>query len=323
MNFNDVLNEGLVFLKYSKRIDKYIKSIQRKTKNLANEEIKKFSDELIGISKQFADLEKEYKETKDKDEVKSRYYDLKAKNDKLVKELDKRTLTKAIIAIGIVGGVIGLLKLISFGITKYEKAKDEKLLDTIEKLEQNKLPESKEVMTKGKRLPNMSKIEKEIKSKDFDIAKYQVPMKELPEKANITYFAYGEAKRQGVDPNLVLAMIQQESNFKPGEISKNYSAEGKLLSVDKGVMQHNSSNYKYFKKLNGGKDYDPLDYKDNIRLGIKFLKHLLDYYKGDVDKAVMAYNAGQTRVNAQKPPKSTIEYLKIVKRNMEKYDLSS
>ena len=40
---------------------------------------------------------------------------------------------------------------------------------------------------------------------------------------------------------------------------------------------------------------DPFDPKQNIEAGAKYLKQLLDKYKGDVPQALAAYNAGPGR----------------------------
>jgi soluble lytic murein transglycosylase-like protein len=47
------------------------------------------------------------------------------------------------------------------------------------------------------------------------------------------------------------------------------------------------------KSLNVANMFDP---KDNIRGGVRYLKFLLDTFKGDVPLALAAYNAGLSRV---------------------------
>ena len=71
-----------------------------------------------------------------------------------------------------------------------------------------------------------------------------------------------EAKKQGVDPNLALAVAKQESSFNPNARNVNKGDNG----VDEGVFQINN---KWHKLKN---PYDPVE---NISYGIKHLKGLL------------------------------------------------
>jgi soluble lytic murein transglycosylase-like protein len=45
---------------------------------------------------------------------------------------------------------------------------------------------------------------------------------------------------------------------------------------------------------------DPLDPKQNVQAGTKYLKQLMTRYKGDLRLALAAYNAGPQRVDADK-----------------------
>ena len=88
-----------------------------------------------------------------------------------------------------------------------------------------------------------------------------------------------EAKRQGVDPALALAVAQHESGFNNIAVSpKNTNG-----SRDHGVFQLNDK-YHHLKNV-----YDPIE---NIAYGIKHLKGLLAGAKGNVAKALSDYNAG-------------------------------
>lgn len=81
----------------------------------------------------------------------------------------------------------------------------------------------------------------------------------------------------GVDKNLVLAIIKQESNFNPNAVS---------LAGAKGVMQIMDFNLEAYGVSN------PFDIEENIEAGVKHIKSYLDMYNGDVEMALMAYNAG-------------------------------
>ncbi|MBU4267532.1 MAG: lytic transglycosylase domain-containing protein [Acidobacteria bacterium] len=98
------------------------------------------------------------------------------------------------------------------------------------------------------------------------------------------------SKEQEVDPGLVLALIREESFFRSDARSP-ANAYG-LMQLLHGTAREiaNGSNLKV-----KAKDlYDP---EINIRLGLQYLKTLLDRYDGRLYLALAAYNAGPHRVN--------------------------
>ena len=104
------------------------------------------------------------------------------------------------------------------------------------------------------------------------------------------------AQAHGVDPILVQALIQVESNYRPGARSH----KGAM-----GLMQIMPATARDYKVRNA---YDP---KANIEAGIKKLKGLLDKYQV-VDLALAAYNAGEGAVqkfNGIPPYRETQNYV--------------
>jgi soluble lytic murein transglycosylase-like protein len=89
------------------------------------------------------------------------------------------------------------------------------------------------------------------------------------------------SRAQDVPEKLLRAVIQQESGFKPCAIS----SRGAL-----GLMQLMPATAGQF----GARD--PLDPKQNVDAGAKFLKQLLTRFKGDLPQALGAYNAGVNNV---------------------------
>jgi hypothetical protein len=112
---------------------------------------------------------------------------------------------------------------------------------------------------------------------------------------------YGEiiaamSEAHGVNPMLVRALIQVESNYKP----KARSHKGAM-----GLMQLMPSTARAYNVRN---PYDP---KSNISAGVKHLKSLLDRL-GTVDLALAAYNAGEGAVkkfNGVPPYRETRNYV--------------
>jgi hypothetical protein len=85
----------------------------------------------------------------------------------------------------------------------------------------------------------------------------------------------------GVDKSLVKAVIQAESGYNPNAVSRKGAT---------GLMQLMPKTAQGLKVANS---FDP---SDNIRGGVRYLKFLLDTFKGDEALALAAYNAGLSKV---------------------------
>jgi soluble lytic murein transglycosylase-like protein len=89
------------------------------------------------------------------------------------------------------------------------------------------------------------------------------------------------AKQYALDPALLQAVIQVESNFNPQAVSP----KGAL-----GLMQLMPLTAAALHVL------DPFDPNDNIRAGAAILRRLLDRFGGNLPLALAAYHAGERRV---------------------------
>jgi hypothetical protein len=91
--------------------------------------------------------------------------------------------------------------------------------------------------------------------------------------------------REGIDPELAFRLVRLESEF-------NERAVSKVGAI--GLTQLMPSTAKLFEKsltrdqlFNG---------ETNLRVGFRYLRNLLDQYKGDVHLALLAYNRGEDAV---------------------------
>lgn len=91
-----------------------------------------------------------------------------------------------------------------------------------------------------------------------------------------------EASRAGLDPQLVLAVINHESAFRKYAISS-ASARGYMQ-----VMP-------FWVRLIGTADHNLFHLRTNLRYGCVILRHYLDIEKGDVVRALARYNGSLGR----------------------------
>ncbi|HAL61910.1 MAG TPA: hypothetical protein DCP08_05815, partial [Chloroflexi bacterium] len=97
----------------------------------------------------------------------------------------------------------------------------------------------------------------------------------------------------GVDPLLIYAIMREESRYDPEAISRAY-AQG-LMQIIPSTRDWIAEQLKI--------EIDPTEIFDpgmNIRLGAWYLRHLVDYFEGDLDYAVAGYNGGPGNVNKWK-----------------------
>ena len=108
------------------------------------------------------------------------------------------------------------------------------------------------------------------------------------------------AERHGVDSLLVAAVVQVESRFRPGAVSP----RGAL-----GLMQVLPETAQLYGVA------DALDPLANLDAGTRYVRDLLEYYDGDLELTLAAYNAGPgnvTRFGGVPPFRETRRYVERV-----------
>ncbi len=96
------------------------------------------------------------------------------------------------------------------------------------------------------------------------------------------------SRRYSVPEALIYAVMRQESLFDPFAVSR---------SDAKGLMQLMDRTARWKAERIGYDLRDVFDIETNVLLGTAYLRFLLDYWKGDIVRAVASYNAGQGAVS--------------------------
>lgn len=110
------------------------------------------------------------------------------------------------------------------------------------------------------------------------------------EKEEIKDVVLHVSEKYEIDPYLVLSVIHVESRFKP-EAKSNRGALG-LMQIKPVVVKELAK-----RPVSIYEKQQLLDNKTfNIHVGVSYLAYLMKRFHGDVNKALMAYNAGPTTV---------------------------
>lgn len=119
--------------------------------------------------------------------------------------------------------------------------------------------------------------------------------------------------KYGVDKNLILSIIKQESGFNKDATSH---------AGAKGLMQLMDMNSEHYGLT------DPYDIEQNIEAGVKHIKTYLNNYNEDLEMALMAYNGGPGTMERRgvkdssylyRMPSETQSYVPAVLAHYENY----
>lgn len=116
------------------------------------------------------------------------------------------------------------------------------------------------------------------------------------------------AERYNLDPKLIAAVMMQESGGRNG-LTSSAGAQG-LMQLMPGTAR-------------GLGVTDPWNPSQNIDGGAKYLRQMLDYFNGDMNKAIAAYNAGPGNIEKGFYPAETQRYVPAVLGLMGRVQLPS
>lgn len=108
----------------------------------------------------------------------------------------------------------------------------------------------------------------------------------VPLDSDVQEFIYYLSKGYNMDFTFVMAIIQQESGYRPDAVSN---------TDDYGLMQINKVNHGYITDEIGVTNY--LDPYENVRAGMFILRKLFEKYETP-EKVLMAYNLGESGAKA-------------------------
>jgi soluble lytic murein transglycosylase-like protein len=126
----------------------------------------------------------------------------------------------------------------------------------------------------------------------------------VPESGDLREIAAAAARRHGLDPALVMAVVSVESGFRPSAVSPK-GAQGLMQLMPRtaeslGVV-------------------DAFDPAQNLDGGARHLGQLLMLYGGDLSRALAAYNAGAEAVDRHGGVPPYRETRAYVKKVLERY----
>ena len=141
-------------------------------------------------------------------------------------------------------------------------------------------------------------VEEQLKEALTVVTRYSLlkgNLDDVPYRETIAFYS----ARADLDPALVAAVIQKESEFQPEAVSP---------AGARGLMQITPTTWRYLNPRSPCRgDHPPPAIPEhgddciyspagNIRTGVKYLRQLLDQFSGDVTLAFAAYNAGASSV---------------------------
>lgn len=178
------------------------------------------------------------------------------------------------------------------------------MLETINLQQAEKLPPCVLAEVAPEKLPPQPFIKSEL-----GITRIERYVETLPKNRRwVVDMVRSLADWYGIDPNFALSVIAVESNFSPEALSNKHAM---------GLMQLIPATAERFNVKNA------FDATQNVKGGLKYLRWLLSYFKGDVELVAAAYNAGERAVDRYKGVPPYPETRQYVKRVLDLYQITT
>jgi soluble lytic murein transglycosylase-like protein len=113
-----------------------------------------------------------------------------------------------------------------------------------------------------------------------------MPSLDVEEASRLAAVVRRESESAGLDPVLVMAVIGVESGWEPAAVSERGA---------RGLMQLRRVAFESEEREAGVAHGDVHDPAQNVRMGVRYLARMVEIFD-DVDLALVAYNAGPTRL---------------------------
>lgn len=108
-------------------------------------------------------------------------------------------------------------------------------------------------------------------------------------KETIKEYIVKIAKNNGIDPALIMAIIQTESSWNPNAVRVEPNGYKSIGLMQVTIQAARDVGYT-------GDEAGLFDPKTNIKYGVKYIKRMLNIFNGNIYKAIAAYNAGPGNV---------------------------
>ncbi|MET7012875.1 lytic transglycosylase domain-containing protein [Uliginosibacterium flavum] len=125
--------------------------------------------------------------------------------------------------------------------------------------------------------PIFSSLDSKLRWLNEMVPRLARKMPDPQERIDLLKTVYYEAQRAGLDPQMVLGLIQVESGFRKYAVSS---------AGARGLMQI----MPFWVKQIGAPDQNLFHLRTNLRFGCTILRHYLDIEKGDLYRALGRYN---------------------------------
>ena len=152
----------------------------------------------------------------------------------------------------------------------------------------------------GAKDEEQANVQDELKS--LPISEFQAftPLEDVPLDAELQEFIFGVAEDYGLEGELVMSIIGQESNFSHCIVGDDGESKGLMQVQEKWHTER-------MERLKVDDLYDPYE---NVIVGVDYLAELLA--KGDLEWALMAYNGGEAYADEMTKQGVVSEYAESV-----------